>query len=344
MAAESPFDAQMPDIAEDETPKTVEDLKELTSNANLQYSLKKYEEAAELYSEALQLQDELNGEMVPENAELHYLYGRCLFKVAVANSDVLGGQVAQEKTKAGAKAPKEKSSAESALGINDADGDVEDEDDDAEEDGEAEEEEDDFMTAYEILEVARVLYERQLEDLKTKDQSEAGAKGKGKASNELTPEIKKITECLAETHSLQSEISLENERFEDAAQESKSTLQLRLTLYPKESEMIAEGHYMVAIAQEFAFFHTVREAKEAQEKQGGVVSVTKKDIDPSLLFEAVENLVLAIQSSEARIELQETEVAELSGEEQVKKKRDLADLKEIVQEMFAKVRLFATYF
>jgi HAT1-interacting factor 1 len=343
MAAESPFDAQMPDIAEDESPKTVEDLKELTSNANLQYSLKKYEEAAELYSEALQLQDELNGEMVPENAELHYLYGRCLFKVAVANSDVLGGQVAQEKTKAGAKAPKEKNSAESALGINDADGDVEDEDDDAEEDGEAEEEEDDFMTAYEILEVARVLYERQLEELKaTKDQSEAGAKGKGKASTELTPEIKKITECLAETHSLQSEISLENERFEDAAQESKSTLQLRLTLYPKESEMIAEGHYMVAIAQEFAFFHTVREAKEAQEKQGGTATVTKKDIDPSLLFEAVENLVLAIQSSEARIELQEAEVEKLSGEEQTKKKRDLADLKEIVQEMFAKVRLFAS--
>src|SRR6201996_5588170 len=77
-------------------------LTELTNAANLQYSLKKYNEAAELYSEATELQAELNGEMAPENAELLYLYGRCLYKVAVAKSDVLGGQVAAEKKKQGA--------------------------------------------------------------------------------------------------------------------------------------------------------------------------------------------------------------------------------------------------
>jgi HAT1-interacting factor 1 len=341
MSDKTPIDAPMPNIAENETPKTAEDLKELTSNANLQYSLKKYEKAAELYTEALQLQDEINGEMVAENAELHYLYGRCLFKVAVLNSDVLGGGVASEKPKAGTQAPKEETNAEaSALGINDADGDVEDEDEDGEAQGEdGEEEDDDFQTAYEILEVARVLYERQLDTLQTapKDESGEGAKGKGKASSEMTPKVRKITECLADTHDLQSEISLENERFGDAAEESKSTLRLRQTLYPIESEMIAEGHYKVAIAQEFAFFDAVRESKEAQEKQNGASGDAKKDIDPKLLFDAVENLVYAIQSSELRIAAQETSIPELSDEEQEKKKPELADLKDIVQDMFAKV-------
>lgn len=321
-----------------ETPRTKADLKDLTSNANLQYSLKKYEEAAELYSEALQLQDELNGEMAPENAELHYLYGRCLFKVAVANSDVLGGQAATEKTKGSAQASNDKN-AKSPLGINDADGDDEEDEEEEEKDQDGEdEEEDDMLTAYEILEVARVLFERQLENMDApKDETGSNEKGKGKASTELTPEVRKITELLADTHDLQSEISLENEGFEDAAEESKSTLRLRQTLYPVESELIAEGYYKVAMAQEFGFFHMIREAKEAQERRGNTSGDLKKDVDPNLLFQAVENLVLAIQSSEARIKIWEADAAHLTGDEQAKKSLEIKDLRELIQEMFAKV-------
>src|ERR1700712_3464547 len=163
-------------------------LHELITSANLQYSLKNYDEAAEIYSQATEIQAEVNGEMSPENAELLYLYGRCLFKVAVSKSDVLGGQVAGEKAKAEVKKPKTKAeevileAVESKADVpkektvanqpffqitGDENWDTDsDEEDTAEtEAGPAEEEDDDFATAYEILDVARVLYVKQLEGL-----------------------------------------------------------------------------------------------------------------------------------------------------------------------------------
>ncbi|KAF2760131.1 hypothetical protein EJ05DRAFT_536307 [Pseudovirgaria hyperparasitica] len=80
---------------DNETP-TLAAIAKLTENANLQYSLKNYDAAAELYSRATEMQDELHGEMAPESADLLFLYGRCLYKVGVSKSDVLGGKVASE--------------------------------------------------------------------------------------------------------------------------------------------------------------------------------------------------------------------------------------------------------
>ena len=69
-------------------------LSHLKASATQQYSLKNYSAAAEFFSEAAEVQDELNGEMSPENADLLYQYGRCLYHVGVSKSDVLGGKVA----------------------------------------------------------------------------------------------------------------------------------------------------------------------------------------------------------------------------------------------------------
>ena len=69
----------------------------LFAHANARYAIKDYNAAAELYSKATELQAELNGEMSTKNADLLYSYGRCLYHVAVSNSDVLGSKVAGEK-------------------------------------------------------------------------------------------------------------------------------------------------------------------------------------------------------------------------------------------------------
>ncbi len=61
------------------------------------YAIKDYLPAAEYYSQATELQAELNGEMAVENADLLYSYGKCLYFVAVKNSDVLGGEAAGAK-------------------------------------------------------------------------------------------------------------------------------------------------------------------------------------------------------------------------------------------------------
>ena len=72
-------------------------LTSLTAQATAKYAIKDYIQAAEYYSQATELQAELNGEMAVENAELLYSYGRCLYHVAVKNSDVLGGEAAGKK-------------------------------------------------------------------------------------------------------------------------------------------------------------------------------------------------------------------------------------------------------
>lgn len=71
-------------------------LNDLVAKATAKYAVKDYSAAAELYSQATELQAELNGEMSVQNADLLYFYGRCLYHVAVQNSDVLGTKVAGE--------------------------------------------------------------------------------------------------------------------------------------------------------------------------------------------------------------------------------------------------------
>src|ERR1700761_599271 len=103
---------EVPDDIEEQTPEQQRDLlSKLTTAASLDYSRKKYEDAAEKYSQATELQASLDGEMNPQNAELLWLYGRCLFKVAIAKSNVLGGGVAGED------AGKKKKSKKNALPI-----------------------------------------------------------------------------------------------------------------------------------------------------------------------------------------------------------------------------------
>lgn len=91
-----------------------------------------------------------------------------------------------------------------------------DEEEDAGEDAEGEEDEDevedDLGTAFEILDLARLLYLKQLEEkLAAADTSED--KGKDVANGERDDAgIRHVRERLADTHDLLAEISLENER------------------------------------------------------------------------------------------------------------------------------------
>lgn len=71
-------------------------LADLTARASALYSYRKYEDAAEVYAQAAEMQAEMNGELSPENAEILFLYGRSLFKVGQGKSDVLGGRAPAE--------------------------------------------------------------------------------------------------------------------------------------------------------------------------------------------------------------------------------------------------------
>ncbi|EON65430.1 hypothetical protein W97_04668 [Coniosporium apollinis CBS 100218] len=357
-------------------------LHELTTAASLQYKLKNYTAAADLFSDALELQDQIYGEMARENAELLYQYGRCLFHVAVSSSDVLGGKIAgEEKPKVKSRPKKRDSkgadereeerreavpSAEERLAEEVVEAAVEERegvkpaaeegvenkpffqitgddnwltDDDEEgeeaEDGEANaEDDDDFAIAYEILDSARVLLSRQLDALKT-DTGNGGAsvsanEGNGQALDDTG--IRQVKERLAEIHDLQGEISLENERFQDAVNELRACLAVRKELYPEESALLAEGHYKLALALEMLSVYAIRDAQR-DAAEGKTAAEDEPEVDEDLLAEAAKEMEAAISSCKLRIKKGEAELATMDPAAQETLKQSVKDVNEMVEEM-----------
>lgn len=200
-------------------------LADLCAKGTAQYAHKNYEEAADMYAQASEMQAELNGEMNAENAEILFLYGRSLFKVGQSKSDVLGGRASGEKKKKpnGAakptqEAPKEEKTereeiteekvaiiaesngvakseesvdAKKPLFQFTGDENFEDSDDEEAEDGEGDgdgEEEDDLAAAFEVLDLARVLFNKRLEQ-----PEEEEGKGKDVGDSLMTKHLKEVS-------------------------------------------------------------------------------------------------------------------------------------------------------
>ncbi|CAO2652258.1 Nn.00g005410.m01.CDS01 [Neocucurbitaria sp. VM-36] len=341
----------------EELPRTKEKLEELSQAASIHYSTKNFAAAAENYANAVEIQAELNGEMAPENAELLFYYGRALYKVAVAKSDVLGNKVAQEEKKKKPKAKKAakhgagegSSSAANGVKVEQKEESVESkpyfqlqgdenwtdsEDEEEEQEGEQEEEEDDFGNAYETFELARVLYSKQLETL---DGGETADKGKGKA--ELSSQARTIKERIADCHGFLVEISLENERFHDAISDARASLALQEELYPFEHENVTEAHYSLSLALEFASVSKVREDQTGQQIDAPADAAQqpedKDGVDWELRKEAAEQTDLAIQSLEARLKKEEAALTSdtLTPEQKKEKQHIIEDKKGMLEDL-----------
>jgi HAT1-interacting factor 1 len=340
----------------EELPKTKEKLEELKQKASLQYSLKEYSNAADHYADAVEIQAELNGEMAPENAELLFYYGRALYKVAIAKSDVLGAKVAQEEKKKpkSQKAPKKAATEASNSAANDAKDDTKedsvaskpyfqltgdenwDDSDDEEEGAEGEqEEEDDFANAYEIFDIARVLYEKKLESLEAGDDQ-----GKGKGKVEMKPEVRAIKEKLADCHGFLVEISFENERFHDALPDARAALALQEELHPFEHENVNEAHYSLSLALEFASVSKVRDQQAGRDAdEPGDEGQEKGEIDWDMRNEAAKQTQLAIDSLEARLKVEEAARTSdtLTPEQKKEKETIIQDKKGMLEDLKTRV-------
>ncbi|KAF3401634.1 NASP-related protein sim3 [Penicillium rolfsii] len=333
-------------------------LDDLITRAAAKDATKDHNAASELYSQATELQAELNGELNPENADLLYAYGKSLYNVAVSKSDVLGSKVAGEPSNAPApKATSAKSAATGGSLVKDAisssmnqsaakpakevntqldaapskpffqfTGDenfVDSEDEDEEENGEeeGEEEEDDFENAFEVLDLARVLY---LKKLEVAEESSTD-KGKGK-SEDLPADLKHIKERLADTYDLQAEISLEGERFSDAVNDLRTALDLRNSLFPFEDPSVAECHYKLSLALEFASVQRQGEEDDGQEKT----------VDEEMRKEAATQMERAIESCKARMVSEEKKLEsgkDMDEDKVTAAKRRISNVKEIIADM-----------
>lgn len=214
-------------------------LADLSAKAAALFAHKKFDEAAEVYAQAAEMQAEMNGEMSPDNAEILFLYGRALFKVGQSKSDVLGNKAPEatkpkpaKKAKAtnGDAEPKNGESAEAKVedaaadavkdkkplfsfeGDENFEGSDEDEDSDEGDDEDDDDDDDDMATAFEILDLARVMYEKKLDAANAGAEAEAETDKDKEATERGSPAVRHIKERLGDTHALLAEISLENER------------------------------------------------------------------------------------------------------------------------------------
>lgn len=212
--------------------QTMEENVELAKRA---FALKKYEQAVQHYATALEQLTSLHGEDSPEAADLYFAYGKALLENAISQTSVLGKDQTDQAL------PEEEADSKSGAFLSfsgDAEDDEpvdlfslaakraeEDEEDEDEEDGEGDdgEPEDDFNAAWEVLDLARALYEKRQEesdDVKLK---------------------------LAETFLLLGDVSLETEKFDQAITDYSAGLDLKIELLPQSSRQIAEIHYKLCI-------------------------------------------------------------------------------------------------
>ena len=372
-SARSESDLTPSDLKQDSDDMSEPRLKDLVAQATAKYAVKDYNAAAELYSQATELQAEINGEMSPQNADLLYSYGRCLYHVAVSNSDVLGSKVAGEKREDLNRTAKSKTTeGESAknderqgnqrlvegmvaavaperigqLPIDDkkseskpyfaftGDENFDDSDEDEElaggEDGtaEAEVQEDDFSNAYEVLDLARLLLQRRLE--------EAAASGVIRGTIFDSTTTKQLKERLADTYDLQAEISLEGERFPNAVMDLKAALQLKEELFPQDSSLIAEAHYKLSLALEFS------SVTQQKDENGKPETDQMAHIDEAMREEAAMEMEAAIISCKVRIEREEVALASgatCDGDTKKSKvtRESIDDVKEMIKDMEQRV-------
>ncbi|EIW79098.1 hypothetical protein CONPUDRAFT_91410 [Coniophora puteana RWD-64-598 SS2] len=217
-----------------EQPTTVEGALEQARRA---FALRRYEQAVEHYAMALEIATKKHGEDAPEMADLYFSYGKALLENAIVQSQVLGkdepqNEEAEEKGANGAFLSfsgdaEEEGDPAVDLFANAAKAEEEEEEEDGEGEGEEEggdgEPEDDFNAAWEVLELARAIYDRGKED-------------------------DGVTLKLADTYIALGDVSLETEKFDQAITDYEEGLKIKLELLPVSSRQIAEAHYKLTLA------------------------------------------------------------------------------------------------
>ncbi|KAI0741373.1 hypothetical protein C8Q80DRAFT_1259857 [Daedaleopsis nitida] len=209
-------------------------LEETVELAKRAFALRKYEQAVEHYASALELVSTKHGEKAPETADLYFAYGKALLENAISQSGVLGKQDPDDSFD-------EDKDANNSGAFLSFSGDAEDEpvdlfaeaqkavdDMDAgeaqeEEDDDDAEPEDDFNAAWEVLDLARAIYEKQ------QDESDD------------------VKMKLADVFIALGDVSLETEKFDQAITDYSAGLALKTDLLPLSSRQIAEAHYKLSI-------------------------------------------------------------------------------------------------
>lgn len=118
-------------------------------------------------------------------------------------------------------------------------------------------------------------------------------------------------------------------RYPNAITDSRAALKYKQDLYPFESEIIAEAHFKLSLALEFA---SVTKPSDDDDKPSS--STSGDVVDQSLRDEAATALESAINSTKAKLQTKEVELATLHNpDDNEATRKQIADVKEMLADM-----------
>ncbi|KAG2236031.1 hypothetical protein INT48_008123 [Thamnidium elegans] len=204
--------------------------KTLYEEGKLAFSKGEYSSSIAKLGEACQLLDELNGVLAPANGDAFFLYGEALLQYAIQQNTVLG-----QSAQASAEAVEEQQEIEKEEQV--------------ESSNPLFQLDDDFETAWDILDIARVIFE------------------KGEDKN---TQLK-----LADVHLCLGDVSLETEKFNEALTDYEKAIEIKKSVLEEDNRELAEAHYKYALALEFSSDKANQALPELQK----AVAVLKKKIE-----------------------------------------------------------------
>jgi len=285
--------------------------------------------------EACELLSAECGETSPECAEAYFHYGRALLEMARLEAGVLGNvdgdeesedqdddedEESPEEGKDEAAEPeavkgeeKEKSPEVEKAETDSVEGDKKEGEDAAAQEAEDEEDPSNLQLAWEMLELAKMVFTAQIE----------GAQ-KANLSDGLKATLEKR---LCETYLTLGEVSLENENYVQAVEDISLCLERQKASLPSDSRSIAETHYQLGVA--LGFHMKYEEAVVSLEAAIAVLETRIKN-----LKEKTESPDLAKQSD--AFYTREKEIAEIEALiPEIKEK--ITDTNEMKEESIKKV-------
>ncbi|KAG0233087.1 hypothetical protein B0O80DRAFT_65805 [Mortierella sp. GBAus27b] len=320
-----------------ETEKAIQDLNDIGTKA---FALQDYELAVEKFGLASEMLGQVYGETNPKCADTLFMYGRALLEHAIKQSSVLGGATAkgsgEEEAASAAEGGSSSAAASSAAGPNNRrfvfEGDEEDDEEEGEggggggEEGEGageggnageEEEQDDFAVAWDVLDLARVLYHRQ-------GTEEALLK-------------------LGDVHIALGDVSLESENFDQAATDFREAIKIKEARLDSDDRQLAEAHYKLALALEYS----PTESENAPDHIHQAIKVLKARIEKLnsiLSLGKGKGKATDMNESETKMSKELIELHELIGEMDQKVQDLIANQAKKALEAQAQLEMFSEMF
>lgn len=300
---------------------------DLVNEGSKAFSAKDFDVASSKYADACTA---FNTEHDKDCPDLLLLYGKALFQSGVSKSGVLGGVTTNLETPHKEDDEEDAENFEEGMAKDDleiaAEQDEEQDEEQKKEESETEqdgrnglnddgneleeEEQSEFEAAWDILDLARALFEERVSGLET---SNADLKipylksDDEEPSNEYVINLKK----LSETYDLLGEVSLESENFPQAAADLESCLKLRQKLFDsKLSASISESHYKLSLALEFSGEAELR-AKAAEHVKQAIEVVKVRNEQETDKLQREDNVQLMQELTERYDELKRNPEQEL---------------------------------